>query len=291
MFIRIQERGFLCKNRGYNSINKENTGASLRRELLKKTEIFRNVVICMDLMMLPEFVKFALFMAAVFISNIVQALTGFAGVMLSIPPTILLYGPDMAKAVINVICWLVCALLMFQNRKYINPKELLRIVVFMLVGMAIGIHLYNVVNPHILVPLYGAIIVGVALKNLIFKQSASVLPNWIAIPVLLGAGIIHGMFASGGALLVVYLVATFRDKDSFRANVASVWTILNLVLMFNDYQKGLYNTEFFELLALGVIPLVIAIYLGNKIHDMINQKMFNRVTYCLLLAAGSMILI
>lgn len=281
----------MCKNRGYNSINKENIGASLRRKLPKKTEIFRNVVICMDLMMLPEFVKFALFMAAVFISNIVQALTGFAGVMLSIPPTILLYGPDMAKAVINVICWLECALLMFQNRKYINPKELLRIVVFMLVGMAIGIHLYNVVNPHILVPLYGAIIVGVALKNLIFKQSASVLPNWIAIPVLLGAGIIHGMFASGGALLVVYLVATFRDKDSFRANVASVWTILNLVLMFNDYQKGLYNTEFFELLALGVVPLVIAIYLGNKIHDMINQKMFNRVTYCLLLAAGSMILI
>ena len=92
----------------------------------------------MDLMMLPEFVKLALFMLAVFISNIVQALTGFAGVMLSIPPTILLYGPDMAKAVINAICWLVCALLMYQNRQYINPKELLRIVVFMLVGMAIG---------------------------------------------------------------------------------------------------------------------------------------------------------
>lgn len=82
-------------------------------------------------------------MAAVFISNIIQALTGFAGVMLSIPPTILLYGPDMAKAVINVICWLVCVLLMVQNRKYINPKELFRIVAFMLVGMAIGIHLYT----------------------------------------------------------------------------------------------------------------------------------------------------
>ena len=40
----------------------------------------------MDLMVLPEFVKLALFMAAVFISNIVQALTGFAGVMISIPP-------------------------------------------------------------------------------------------------------------------------------------------------------------------------------------------------------------
>lgn len=242
-------------------------------------------------MALPEFVKFGLFMLAVFVSNIIQALTGFAGVMLSIPPTILLYGPDMAKAVINVICWLVCALLMVQNRQYINRKELMRIVVFMLLGMVIGIHLYNIVDSKILVPVYGLIIVGVALKNLLMKQSDSSLPNWVAIPVLLGAGVIHGMFASGGALLVVYLVATFRDKNSFRANVASVWTVLNLVLMFTDYEKGLYNTEFFELLGLGIIPLVIAIYLGNKIHSMINQKMFNRLTYGLLLAAGSMILV
>lgn len=252
---------------------------------------FLEKVISMDLMILPEFVKMALFMAAVFVSNIIQSLTGFAGVMLSIPPTILLYGPDMAKAVINVIAWMVCVLLMIQNRQFVNPKELFRIVVFMLIGMGLGIHLYNVLNPAILVPVYGAIIVGVALKNLLMKQSSSSLPNWIAIPILLGAGVIHGMFASGGALLVVYLVATFRDKDSFRANVASVWAILNMVLMFNDYEKGLFNFEFFELLGLGIVPLVIAIYLGNKIHDIINQKMFNRLTYCLLLTAGSMILI
>ena len=96
-------------------------------------------VIILELMGLPVFIKMGLFMAAVFISNIVQALTGFAGVMLSIPPTILLYGPDMAKAVINVICWLVCAYLMVKNREYINKKELGRITLFMLIGMAAGV--------------------------------------------------------------------------------------------------------------------------------------------------------
>lgn len=202
---------------------------------------------------LPVFIKMSLFMAAVFISNIVQALTGFAGVMLSIPPTILLYGPDMAKAVINVICWLVCAYLMVKNREYINKKELGRIILFMLIGMAAGIYLYNIVDARILVPVYGLLIVGVALKNLLLKPSGASLPVWVAIPVLLGAGIIHGMFT--------------------------------------DYEKGLYNTEFFELLGIGVIPLVIAVYLGNKIHSMINQQMFNRLTYGLLLAAGSMILV
>ena len=228
---------------------------------------------------LPVFIKMGLFMAAVFISNIVQALTGFAGVMLSIPPTILLYGPDMAKAVINVICWLVCVYLMVKNREYINKKEMGRIILFMLIGMAAGIYLYNIVDARILVPVYGLLIVGVALKNLLLKPSGASLPVWVA------------MFASGGALLVVYLASAFRDKNSFRANVASVWTVLNLVLMFTDYEKGLYNTEFFELLGIGVIPLVIAVYLGNKIHSMINQQMFNRLTYGLLLAAGSMILV
>ena len=120
---------------------------------------------------LPVFIKMGLFMAAVFISNIVQALTGFAGVMLSIPPTILLYGPDMAKAVINVICWLVCVYLMVKNREYINKKEMGRIILFMLIGMAAGIYLYNIVDARILVPVYGLLIVGVALKNLLLKPS------------------------------------------------------------------------------------------------------------------------
>lgn len=130
---------------------------------------------------LPVFIKLSLFMAAVFISNIVQALTGFAGVMLSIPPTILLYGPDMAKAVINVICWLVCAYLMVKNREYINKKELGRIILFMLIGMAAGIYLYNIVDARILVPVYGLLIVGVALKNLLLKPSGASLPVWVAI--------------------------------------------------------------------------------------------------------------
>ena len=117
--IQFEKREYNGKHTSYR--------ASRIREIPSRILKQRNVVNKMDLMMLPEFVKLALFMAAVFISNIIQALTGFAGVMLSIPPTILLYGPDMAKAVINVICWLVCVLLMVQNRKYINPKELFRI--------------------------------------------------------------------------------------------------------------------------------------------------------------------
>ena len=55
------------------------------------------------LMTLSMSIKYLLFAIAIFISNIVQALTGFAGVMLSIPPSILLFGPDTAIAEINAL--------------------------------------------------------------------------------------------------------------------------------------------------------------------------------------------
>ena len=83
-------------------------------------------------------IKEWIFMIAIFISNIIQSLTGFAGVMLSIPPTILLYGPDTAKAVINIVSWAVCIIVAIMNRKYLKTKEVTKIVVFMLVGMYFG---------------------------------------------------------------------------------------------------------------------------------------------------------
>lgn len=101
---------------------------------------------CMPaLMSLSLSLKFVIFAAAIFVSNIVQALTGFAGVMLSIPPSMLLFGPDMVIAVINALCWGISVVLAWRNRRYLNLKGILTIVGFMLAGMAIGVKLYSLV--------------------------------------------------------------------------------------------------------------------------------------------------
>ena len=118
------------------------------------------------LMTLSMSIKYLLFAIAIFISNIVQALTGFAGVMLSIPPSILLFGPDTAIAVVNALVWGVSLVLAWKNRNYLDKKIILFIISFMLLGMAIGVKLYTMVDAHIIAPIYGAIIVAAALKNI-----------------------------------------------------------------------------------------------------------------------------
>lgn len=238
-----------------------------------------------------EPVKCLAFAAVIFFANVIQAVTGFAGVMLALPPSMLLFGPDMAKAAVNAVNWAACAYLAWHNRAYLVRREFFRIIGWMLAGIAAGLWLYGAVDAALLIPLYGAIIIAVALKNLLLKRSDRPLPRWAPVPILFGAGVIHGMFVSGGALLVLYLAATFRDKHAFRANASAVWAVLNLFLMIADFEKGLYDAEFFTLTALAFLPLGAAVWLGNAIHSRINQSLFNHLTYGLLLLSGAMIIL
>lgn len=79
-----------------------------------------------------------LFLIIVLVTNIIQAITGFAGTLLAMPASIMLVGADDAKVMLNLVTLATCVILAVRNRKYIQWKILIRILVFMAIGMAVG---------------------------------------------------------------------------------------------------------------------------------------------------------
>lgn len=148
--------------------------------------------------------KDIIFLIVLFIANVIQAITGFADTVLAMPASMFLLGVDNAKVVLNVMALLSGLLIAISSYKRINKKELLKICVFMLIGMAVGILLCKVISSNSLLIIYGIIIIVIAGKNLLFHKEHK-LPQAFLIAILIIAGIIHGMFVSGGALLVVYV--------------------------------------------------------------------------------------
>lgn len=144
--------------------------------------------------------KELLFLLVLFVSNVIQAITGFAGTVLAMPPSVYLLGLDHAKVVLNVMAWLSGLMIAVTGYRHINWKELLKMSAVMLVGMFAGIQIFRIVkSENILLTIYGIIIVVVALKNLCIHTEKK-LPDLILWIVLILAGIIHGMFVSGGAV-------------------------------------------------------------------------------------------
>ena len=129
--------------------------------------------------------KELLFLLVLFVSNVIQAITGFAGTVLAMPPSVYLLGLDHAKVVLNVMAWLSGLMIAVTGYRHINWKELLKMSAVMLVGMFAGIQICRIVkSENILLTIYGIIIVVVALKNLCIHTEKK-LPDlilWIVDP-------------------------------------------------------------------------------------------------------------
>ena len=67
--------------------------------------------------------KKILFLLVVLLANIIQGITGFAGTVLAMPPSVLLVGMDTAKPILNALGLLSGIWVAVTQRKHIKTKE------------------------------------------------------------------------------------------------------------------------------------------------------------------------
>ncbi|KAB7789405.1 sulfite exporter TauE/SafE family protein [Bifidobacterium cebidarum] len=237
-----------------------------------------------------ENVRDVLFLVVLFAANVIQAITGFAGTVLAMPFSMLLLGTDTAKVVLNITTLLACLWLGVQHRAHIRWRILGEMVGLMAIGMAVGVVLYAALPLAPLQKAYGVFIIVIALKNLIWPSHGEP-PHWLLIVIVLLAGVIHGMFISGGALLVIYAAARLKDKNEFRATMACVWVALNSVLTVQQGAAGVITPHALMLTAVSIPLLIVAIAIGNRLQQHVSQEAFLKLTYVLLVISGASIVL
>lgn len=226
-----------------------------------------------------------LFMAVLFVANMVQTITGFAGNLIAMPFSVHLVGGETAKAVINVFTIAACGWIGWRDRRYLQKAALMRMSAGMLLGLAAGIWLAGMVSLERLLPAYGLMVLLIACKKLFVHRELR-LPNRLMAMTLPAAGLIHGLFLSGGALLVIYAVSATKDKQEFRATVAPVWVILGLVLAASHVYSGYYTPRAMMLMAVGAVPLAASVWVGNRLYRKVSQETFLTLTCVLLMVSG-----
>ncbi len=232
----------------------------------------------------------ALFLAAFFFAYTVQAITGFAGNIFAMPVGTHLLGLSSSVAVLNAMGFFACGLLGIMNIKHVNWRELAKIVLTMLPFVLVGIWLDTVLPLHVLLKIYGLVILLVGAKNLLSKRQ-KFLPEWALWIVLALAGLIQGMFVSGGALLVIYTVQKIKDRQQFRSTLSMVWAILNFIYAAIAFQQGSFTGDVVQVVLMCIPLAVLATVLGNRLQRHISQEWFLKLTYGLLLCIGLVLIV
>lgn len=237
------------------------------------------------------------FLIIVFLTNIIQGITGFAGTMLAMPPSVMLVGFDTAKPILNALGLLSGIYIVAANRKSVNKKEFLKIVAVMSVGMIAGFALRRVLSgrERVLYILLGAVVIFTALsgiyKSFLRKGGGRSHGKAVSALLLTAAGVTHGMFVCGGPLLVSYMTGKVSDKQEFRATLSACWIVLNGIILADDIRTGLWSRELILLFCISAVILFAAMFIGSLLCKKMSRGLFMKITYVLLIVSGALLFI
>lgn len=232
--------------------------------------------------------EIVLFVIILSLVNIIQGITGFAGAPIAMPPCIALVGVSDAKAAITFIFWSTSIVVTLRNLKDIDYKQLGIILGFMSVGVVAGMWMFSHLPLTILMLAYGIVVICIGVKNLFFPSKKE-MPKHLRFTALVLAGLMQGLFTSGGPFLALYSTAAIKDKKVFRPTVTTVWSVLNTYMVISMFSKGMYTPTCWKLIAFSIVPVLGAIWLGKILNKKMKQSTFLKIVYCLLILSGSLL--
>ena len=236
------------------------------------------------------------FLVVVFLSNIIQCVTGFAGTVLAMPFSVMLVGLDTARPILNIMGIAASVGVVANNHRSIEKKQLITILAVTLPGMLVGAFLKDRLSAYgsVLFKLLGVLVILFAVLNFLaflLKKDFAEKSNALGYAFLIAGGVTHGLFVCGGPLIVSYASVKLKDNNAFRATLSAVWIVLNSILAVTDAVTGSFNGEILLLTAVCLVVLFGAILIGNRVARKMSKKAFLLLTYALMVISGVSLLL
>lgn len=231
----------------------------------------------------------AWFACCILISTTVEATTGFGSIVIALSLGALALPVAAMLPVLVPLNLFMTSRLVWKYRQQVDRSLLLqRILPLMAVGTVAGYVLRPQLNEQFLRLLLALLIIWFSLRELarlLRGQPGRAHPRWRARLLTLGAGISHGLFASGGPLLVYSLAGSPLNKGQLRATLVTVWLALNLGLTLAFALDGSLVPALPRVAAF--LPVVLGGYLlGEFFHRRLDEQRFRLLIFSLLLLVG-----
>ncbi len=242
--------------------------------------------------------KFLLLTIIVLIGNIIESITGFGSTITSVSLGAHLYSIHKLVIFLVPLGLLLSTYFVIRYPSYIEYSTLFfRILPLVIIGLPIGILIFNFVQSHLFKFAYGLFVLLFSVYELALTLSKQVdykprplTPLKSTFFLILG-GIVQGAYASGGPLIVYYVNRKISNKKNFRSTLSALWLILNIFLTINLIITKKINIESLKFSAALIPALLIGIVIGELLHFHISERKFRIFVLVILIIAGASLVI
>lgn len=227
----------------------------------------------------------------------VEAVAGFGGTILALSIGARWFGIEQLLAWFLPLNLGLSTALAWRGRGAIAGHLLARrILPTILAGLAVGTALSYQIDAERARGVFAGLVILVAVIELAMQFRPTTAPPATTMrpaaqgALLLGAGVVHGVFATGGPLAVAVIGRMLPTKAALRATLAVMWFVLNVIVCGRLIARGhLDGASLWG--SLQLVPAMVAgMIAGDLVHRRVAEGGFRKLVAVLLLVTGGLLL-
>jgi hypothetical protein len=231
----------------------------------------------------------AALVAIVLVAFVAEAAIGFGATVITVTLAALFLPLPTVLAAFVPVNMTLSAWLVVRNRRHLRLDVLLRELLPAIgVGVVAGLVVFRWQRLDAFAVAFALFVIALSLVELARGHGGTqppLAPSARRALLALG-GFVHGLFGTGGPMIVYVLQRRGLDKGAFRATLALVWLVLNTAIVVNFVSLGLVGRGSATLSGVFALALLPAMWLGERLHHRLSARRFQLAIFSLLFAAG-----
>lgn len=222
----------------------------------------------------------------------VFGLTGFGAAMVAVPILVQFIPLQFVVPMLLLLDLVTTSMVGMRNWNSVSRPELLRLIPFMMVGVALGTTVLAKVESRWLLVGLGLFILVMTGRALLTSSARAeeVARGW-SVPAGVVGGVFSALFGTGGPIYTMYLSRRLPQIDAFRSTIAAVILFSALVRLAAFASSGLLQQGDLLRSAAFAMPFsLIGLAVGSRLRRKISADAVRRALLIFLCASGVSVL-
>ncbi|MBO7335855.1 MAG: sulfite exporter TauE/SafE family protein [Lachnospiraceae bacterium] len=183
-------------------------------------------------------------------------------------------------------------ILTWKNRKKLDKKIFIPLIVLVLLGSIPGAFLLKTVNPRYVKIVLGVVIILLGVEMLLRDRDILKFRESKAVLFIIGliSGVLCGMFGIG-ALLAAYVGKVTDNSDGFKANMSIVFIFENTFRIVLYSVLGIITLSGIKYVLMLLPLMLLGLFLGMKSSSVLKEKTVKTLVVVFLIISGIMMIV
>ena len=239
--------------------------------------------------------SYLLIFAILFVSTFIHSTLGFGQALIAMPLLAMVVELKTATPLVAFVLMTIAAVILLRNWRIVDLNAAWRLVLSSCFGIPVGLFLLRDVPEDLMQVFLGIVVILFSLYNLANRHlkilnlrragGGSILAYLFGFV----AGVLGVAYNTSGVVITIY--ATIRDwsPDRFRSTLQGYFVFTGLLILASHGLVGLWTPDMLRLYGTSLPLILVAIFLGGKLHRFIPQGQFDGYVNVGLLILGCLL--